>query len=189
MKPLARTDRLIKQVVDQDTLVYDPADASACCLNSLASRVWGYCDGQHSVEDIARLIASEVVLPFGVEPEDAVWEVLDELVAHDLLAERDAFSKWTRTAKRRDVVKLLAALPLFPAIQALTAPISKSVTSGTPAPTPTPSSSSGGVPTPVPTATPGASPTPTPTPTMSATPTPTPTPSKAVVPISGVGGL
>lgn len=179
MKPVARTDRLIKQVVDQDTLVYDPAEDTACCLNSLASFVWRLCDGKHSVEDIADALSREIKLPYGVEPEDAVWEVLDELKAHHLLAAPADGSLEEASAgmHRRDVVKMLAVIPLFPAIQGITAPIAKNTAS--PAPTPTPSTSAPGVTqtnTQTPMVTPSIStPAPSLTPTYTPTPTPTPT--------------
>lgn len=189
MKPLARTDRLIKQEVEQDTLVYDPADDTACCLNSLASLVWRNCDGNHTVEEIAHVVGADVELPFGVEPADAVREVLDELRAHNLLAEPGIFDKWAETVARRDVVKLLATLPLFPAIQSITAPISKSSASPPPAPSstatpPAPPASSPAVspsvsstPALTPTMTPTMMPFPSPTPTTMPFPSPTPTPS------------
>jgi hypothetical protein len=135
MKPVARSDRLIKQVVDQDTLVYDSTDDSACCLNSLASFVWRQCDGTHSVEDIAAALPADLGLSYGVDPEDVVWEVLEELDAHGLLATpvKDAQDGESADMRRRQMVKLLAALPLLPAIQSISAPISKSTAS--PAPT------------------------------------------------------
>jgi len=179
MKPLARTDRLIKQVVDQDTLVYDAADASACCLNALASVVWKYCDGQHTVSEIAALVSSETTLPYGVDAEDAVMEVLDELTAHGLLVEGDAFNKWMKSMQRRDVVKMLAALPLFPAIQSITAPRFDSTTS--PGPTSTPTASKTAVAT-TPTTTVTRSVSQSNTPSESASPPPTPLPSPTPTP-------
>ena len=171
MKPVARTDRLLKQSVDQEMLVYDPADDTACCLNSLATFVWRLCDGKHSVEEITDLLSRGFKLPYGVEPEDAVWEVLDELKAHRLLVApaEGASDEAPAGMRRRDAVKLLAAIPLFPAIQGITAPITKQTTS--PAPTPTPSTSGPGV---TQTNTPTATQTPMVSPSVSQTPMITP---------------
>jgi hypothetical protein len=137
MKPVARTDRLIRQVVGQETLVYDPADDTACCLNPLATLVWRQCDGTHSVDEIAATVQHELSLVDSVEAEEAVWRVIDELEKHHLLQPVKASEK---QVPRRDVLKALALLPLFPAIQQITAPSFAS--GGSPAPSPTPSGSS-----------------------------------------------
>ena len=85
MKPLARTDRMIKQVVGQETLVYDPRAESACCLNPLAAAVWHLCDGEHTVPEIAALVAAQVDLPEGLDAETAVWRALEELEENNLI--------------------------------------------------------------------------------------------------------
>ena len=178
MKPVARTDRLIKHVVGQETLVYDPADDTACCLNSLASVVWRHCDGRHSVAEIAEAVQTELGLRDSAEAEEAVLRVLDELEAHHLLVE--GTSVLDASIGRRDLVRALALLPLFPAIQQITAP--SFATAGSPAPSPTPSTSMAVTPSVTATSVPGVSlsmtPTATPTPmfSMSMTPTPTRTP-------------
>ncbi|HVX40728.1 MAG TPA: PqqD family peptide modification chaperone [Gemmatimonadaceae bacterium] len=201
MNPIARTDRLIKQVVDQDTLVYDSADDSACCLNVLASAVWRRCDGEHSVEQIAELVSKEIELPEGVDPKAVVWRVLDELEEHHLVLSLgvNEFDDDSADADRRKLVRMLAVLPLFPAIQRITAPIHTTAASpppplsGTPTGTGTPAASVSATPAASPTSTstpaasptqtqsrPAASPTLTPTPTLSGTPLATATPTATV---------
>ncbi len=167
MKPVARTDRLIKQVVDQETLVYDPDDDTACCLNSFATLVWRQCDGAHSVEQIAALVSAEMQFPDGVTAEDAVWRVLDELEEHRLIsmpADGDV-EEATSGIRRRELVKALAMLPLFPAILQITAPSRSQTTS------PSPSATAS-----APRSTASQTPTHTPTNSQTAMP-PTPTPS------------
>jgi hypothetical protein len=129
MKPLARTDRLIKQVVGQDTLVYDKGDDSALCLSSLASAVWRRCDGQHTVEEIAAEVAREITLPEGVDPEAAVWRALEELDEYKLLREtpdgtvKAAFA----STRRRELLKAMVMVPLFPQIGRIAAPHNSNV--------------------------------------------------------------
>jgi hypothetical protein len=136
MKPVARTDRLIRQVVGQETLVYDPSDDTACCLNPLATLVWRQCDGTHTVEEIATVVQQEMSLRDSAEAEEAVWRVLDELEKHHLLKATEGLDQ---QIPRRDVLKALALLPFFPAIQQITAP--SFATGASPAPSPTPSGS------------------------------------------------
>lgn len=183
MKPIARKDRLIKQVVEQDTLVYDPADDTACCLNSLASAVWRRCDGTRTVDEIASLVAAEVSLPAGVDAVDAVWRVVEELEQNNLLAvsAEEAMTPGEGGMHRRELVKTFVAFGLFPSIQRITAPRISNAASPLPTPTPTNSPSSS---TPVvsqsATPAPSVSPSSTPAPSVSATMTPTPTPSRSV---------
>lgn len=185
MKPVARTDRLIRQVVGQETLVYDPADDTACCLNPLATLVWRQCDGTHTVDEIAAAVQQEMALVDSAEAEEAVWRVLDELEKHNLLTPEKAGEKHL---PRRDVIKALALLPFFPAIQQITAPSFSTGASPAPSPTPsqsgtvsvTPSVSASAPPPSVsasslpPSATPSATPATSPSATPSVTPTVTP---------------
>jgi len=183
MKPIARKDRLIRQVVDQDTLVYDPADDTACCLNALASAVWRHCDGTRTVEEIAALVAAEVPLPSGVEAVDAVWRVVEELEQNNLLAVSadEALAVGDGGMRRRDLVKSFVAIGLFPSIQRITAPRIGNASSPLPTPTPT-NSPTASTPTLSLSATPTVTPTmtqtvPLPSPSVSLSMTPTPTPS------------
>lgn len=142
MKPVARTDRLVKQVVDNDTLVYDPGDDTACCLNALASEVWRQCDGRRSVDDIVAHVGRTVKLPDGLTAEEAVWRALSELEDATLIAPlgEDATAGIGSGMKRRDLLKGLAMAGMFPAVQKITAP---SITSAmSPAPSSSPPAAS-----------------------------------------------
>ena len=121
MKPTARSNRLVKQVVDQEILVYDQADDTACCLNSLASAVWNLCDGERTVEEIAAAVAADVVVAGEVDPETAVWGALNELAEHNLVD----FGGGAEEAgiHRREALKVaVVGLALFPTIKSVVAP-------------------------------------------------------------------
>ncbi len=123
MKPLARKADLITQVVGDETLVYDSTDESARRLNRLSSAVWRHCTGENSVAEIAVLVATEMELPAGVEPTLVVEGALEELEASGLLLDGGlAASGAVGGVARRDIVKLLAAIPLFPSIDMIFAP-------------------------------------------------------------------
>lgn len=154
MKPVARKDRLVKQVVDQETLVYDQAEDTACCLNSLASAVWRQCDGEHTVEEIADVVAAEVELPEGVEAETAVWGALNELAEHNLVDFGEGSLESTGMHRREAMKKAVAGLVLASTITAILAPTPAMAQTGTPEVS---ASASASVPASTPTVTPTAS--------------------------------
>jgi hypothetical protein len=192
MKPVARSDRLIRQAVGEEFLVYDQVDDTASCLNSLAITVWRHCDGEHSVDEIAEIVATEVELPGDVGPLEAVWRALEELEAHNLLltvVEKDPTVESRSGTPRREALKTMAGITLFPAVQSITGPAlalaGSPATSPTPTNSPQPSASPSVTPsTPPPSASPTTTPTPTVTPTPTTTPTPTPTMTPTPTPTS-----
>lgn len=56
MIPIARTKKLLIQDLGEEVVVYDQERDAIYCLNSLAARVWYYCDGQNTIEDIAKIL-------------------------------------------------------------------------------------------------------------------------------------
>jgi len=51
--------------LDNELVVYDARSAEAFVLNPTAARIWELCDGKHSIEAIAREIASDYALEYG----------------------------------------------------------------------------------------------------------------------------
>lgn len=186
MKPVARRDGLIWQDVGEETLVYDETENLACSLNALAVAVWRCCDGDHTVEQIAGIVASAIELPEEVDVLDTVHEALTELDGHRLISGYTAPESVTGPGgiERREALRTMAGFALFPAITGIAAPAIQLGLS--PAPTTTASASSfpvSATPSPTsssiavtPTATPSNSATPSTTPSNSATPTNSPTP-------------
>jgi hypothetical protein len=81
MIPLARTNNLLITQVGEEVIVYDQERDTAHCLNAMAARVWHYCDGQNTVEDIAKLLEEdlEVSADEDVDWRGLVWLTLEEL--------------------------------------------------------------------------------------------------------------
>lgn len=80
--PSARKDQLIVKEVDGEVLVYDLRCNKAHCLNSTAALVWRYCDGSHTVGDIAGSLGKAT----GTSVDDrVVWLALDVLEKFSLL--------------------------------------------------------------------------------------------------------
>ena len=63
MAPLARTDDLAVQQVNDETLVYDKKTHHAHCLNRIAGVVWRHCDGRRTSDDLAKIVNQVLGLP------------------------------------------------------------------------------------------------------------------------------
>jgi hypothetical protein len=89
MIPLARTKNLLISQVGEEVIVYDQERDTAHCLNAMAARVWHYCDGQNTVEDIAKLLEEdlEVSADEDVDWRGLVWLTLEELQRFYLIQE------------------------------------------------------------------------------------------------------
>jgi hypothetical protein len=72
LRPLARSEDLIVQEVDNEVLVYDELYARAHCLSADAARVWRACDGEATETDLeAQLgLSSETVIKALAELEE-----------------------------------------------------------------------------------------------------------------------
>jgi Coenzyme PQQ synthesis protein D (PqqD) len=56
MNPIARPDVLTQQLADGSTVLFDPQTSIAHELNATGALIWEYCDGTHSIGDIAALL-------------------------------------------------------------------------------------------------------------------------------------
>ncbi len=64
MKIRARRQNLQVQVLDDETLVYDPEGGGAChVLNNAAATVWKLCDGRCTVDSLTDALAAATGLP------------------------------------------------------------------------------------------------------------------------------
>jgi hypothetical protein len=183
MNPRARTEGLVKQVVGDETLIYDTTDASARRLNAVSAAVWRHSTGTNSIEEIAVLVAAEVALPAGADAVTIVYGALEELEQHGLMQPVEGETTGAGGFGRRDVLRTLAALPIFPSIDRIFAPTMQNAASNPPDATQTMTRTGTASATPFPTATstssgPVTTQTTTPSVTMtgSATPTATSTP-------------
>ena len=105
MLPRAREDRLVVQELPDEVLVYDLNRHKAHCLNRTAALVWGHCDGQTTVADMATLLRKELKHPVD---EAVVWLALDRLGRAHLLRERVRPPAGARRLSRREVMRKLA---------------------------------------------------------------------------------
>lgn len=121
-KPRARTEGLLVEDVDGETLVYDLGSHEAHRLNPAAALVWRMSDGRATVRELVSRL-DEAGLP---RDEAVVWMALTRLDAVGLLEPMDlpgsrfAFS-------RKEVLRVLGAAAamtlLLPAVDSVVAPL------------------------------------------------------------------
>lgn len=123
MMPQAREDGLLVQELPDETLVYDLTRHRAHCLNRTAAVVWRHCDGQTTVEEMARLLQNELNIPAGVE---VVWLALDRLRRAHLLRQWMTPPAGVARCSRREVMRKLGLVGglslLLPAVVSIIAP-------------------------------------------------------------------
>ncbi len=119
--PKARQEKIVIKQIADEVLVYDCARDKAHCLNPSAAAVWQRCDGQTTVSEIARLIATDS------EPvnESIVWLALGELHRSHLLEEPKRPHQAILGMSRREAVRRigLGAAIALPLVASITAPM------------------------------------------------------------------
>ena len=121
--PLARTEQLIVKEVDGEVLVYDLKTDQAHCLNSTAAKVWRHCDGETSVQEIARSLEQK---DGASVDERLVWLALDEMKRFNLLAATPAKPVEFAGLTRRRLMQTMG-------VAAIALPVVISIVSPTPA--------------------------------------------------------
>ena len=84
--PRRHPDTAFRPVTDEGGLVVIPGRAEVKVLNPVAIKVFGLLDGQHSVDEIARMVVEE----FDVTHDEAVKDVrafIEELEKNGMLAQ------------------------------------------------------------------------------------------------------
>lgn len=131
MAPRAREDRLVVQELPDEVLVYDLNRHKAHCLNRTAALVWGHCDGQTTVAEMATLLRKELNHPVD---EAVVWLALHRLGRAHLLRERVIPPAGAPRLSRREVMRKLALAGAFsvllPAVTSIVAPTAAEAATG-----------------------------------------------------------
>ena len=81
MFPIARSEKLLIQEVDEELIVYDDERGTAHCLNQVAAIIWHHCNGLNSIEEIAKLLKEDL------DPsneEDVDWLGITQLSLEEL---------------------------------------------------------------------------------------------------------
>lgn len=124
----ARRQGLVVQELPDELLMYDLKRHKAHCLNRTAAFVWNHCDGQTTVDELAKLMETEWHTPVS---EDAVWLALDKLSKADLLEERVVLPAEKAGISRRSAVRRLGfgAMLAVPVVMSLVSPTAAAVAS------------------------------------------------------------
>jgi hypothetical protein len=131
-RPLARTQGLIFESLDDELLIYDVEDNLLCRLNRTAALVWQNADGSRTVDELADTLRAELG---DLADVDLVLVSLDRLHEHGLIAwgyeprDSDAAGLSRRRFIRRTGVVGTAALAL-PLVTSLVAPVAADAQSG-----------------------------------------------------------
>ena len=136
--PRARRRGILVDQVGDETIVFDEERKEAHSLNRMASIVWRYCDGAHSITEIAHLLGNEL----GVETNDAIVDyALDKLASVHLLESEgaDESDQLTRRhAMKRVAAAGVAAVGLPAVLTVLTPTEAMAASGGTTPPDPGP---------------------------------------------------
>jgi hypothetical protein len=128
MIPDARTDRLAVSEMADEVVLYDLDSYQVHRLNRTAGLVWKYCDGKHSVPQIADLLAADLQTPVS---EEVVHLALDDLARAALLKEDPALPVTPPRYSRREAARLVGGLAaLLPVVVSMVAPTAADASSG-----------------------------------------------------------
>jgi hypothetical protein len=123
--PAARTEMLVVEQLADETLVYDLDRAEAHHLFPAAAVVFELCDGQRTVQELAKLATERLGEPVST---DTVRAAVEQLAQCALLV--DDAPQTDSGVSRRDLVRKAA---LVGAGAAAAAPLIRSITAPTPA--------------------------------------------------------
>ena len=77
-------EKMLAQRIDDSTVLLSLDNGEYYALDEIGSRIWGLCDGTHSVSDIIESICAEYDAPPETIKVD-VLELLEELVGEKIL--------------------------------------------------------------------------------------------------------
>lgn len=112
--PIARTDNIVVQNVENETLIYNLVSNKAYCLNTNLTKVYIACDGMKTFEELQKKYNFT---------EEFIYLSLDELKREELINPDSNYQSPFAKMSRREVVKKVglstaAALPLITSLVA-----------------------------------------------------------------------
>jgi hypothetical protein len=134
MIPVARKENLVIQEFEDELIIADNNGNSAHCLSPIAARVWEYCDGYNTIDDIANLVEDDLDIPLDrdVDMRGLIWITLEELQRYGLIKEylnkplnqpiSDANLSRRKMLKRLSIAGGFAAGTMFPAVRSMMMP-------------------------------------------------------------------
>lgn len=120
-KPVARQEKLVVQVLEGETLIYDLETNQAFCLNQTSGMIWQYCDGKNEISEIGSLLSRQLKSPVS---DEMIWLALEQLKKENLLENKEDFSTGFGSLSRREAIRRvgLASLIALPVIASVVVP-------------------------------------------------------------------
>ena len=121
--PKARTENIVVQSLEKETLIYDTITNQAFSLNETSAKVFNACDGQTSFDELQSKYKYT---------DELIYLALDELKKQNLLAVNAEYASPFAEMSRREVIRKVgfATLVALPVISSIIAPTSASAASG-----------------------------------------------------------
>jgi hypothetical protein len=118
--PRAREDGLLVEELRGELLIYDLTCDKAHCLNPTAALVWRHCDGQTTVNEMARLLEKSLATTLD---EEIVWCALNQLEKDGLLEQAIELPCGGEPITRRALARRLGiATVLLPLVTTIVVP-------------------------------------------------------------------
>jgi hypothetical protein len=124
--PRARTEGLVINELDDETLVYDLQRHEAHCLNQTAALVWRGCDGETTVAKMTDVIQKQLDTSVDV---DIVWLAIKQLQRFHLIENGNAQVVAPFVSRRKLLLKYAPAALALPVIMSIRAPTAAQVAS------------------------------------------------------------
>ncbi len=120
-RPLVKTENLVVQNLEDETLLYNLKTNKALCLNETSALIWEMCDGRSSISQIAEKLGKRLKKPVSVE---LVWLAVDQLDKENLLNNVEGFQNTFEGLSRREVIRKVgfASIVALPIVSAVVAP-------------------------------------------------------------------
>lgn len=120
--PKARTENLVEQNLEKETLIYDLLIDKAFNLNQTSSIIYKACNGKTTFDELKKKHKFT---------DDFIYLALDELKRNNLLADESYISPFAAMNRREAIRKLgLASMIALPVVVGLSAPSAAQAASG-----------------------------------------------------------
>lgn len=117
--PIARSDNMIVQPLNDEIVLYDTRTDQAHVLNRTAAAVWKRADGRRTVADLTLLVAHDL----DVQPNtEMVWFALGQLSKAGLLAQPAPLPRTAALTRREFIQKAALAAAVIPVVKTISSP-------------------------------------------------------------------
>jgi len=80
-----RKEGVLSRKLGEEWILYDPEQGVVHIINATAEYVWGLCDGDHDLDDIAKCLQDAYLVPAGTAVRGDVDTIVQDFSARRLL--------------------------------------------------------------------------------------------------------